>query len=83
MNDDNFENGALLGKSELSSTAITCEPAPIPKRISVALGDNEIIRVGFESIACALGADERVAKLSNSAEASANFLVFIKNSPKG
>jgi hypothetical protein len=46
VKEDNFENGAFLGKFELSSTAITWLPAPIAKRISVALGDRETIRCG-------------------------------------
>jgi hypothetical protein len=42
--------GAFVGKFERLSTAITCGPAPIAKKISVALGDNEIIRFGSLAI---------------------------------
>ena len=38
--------GAVEGKLESESTAITDLPAPIAKRSSVALGESETIRVG-------------------------------------
>src|SRR6187200_3355341 len=38
--------GALLGKSDWSSTATTWGPAPIAKRVSVAVGESETMRVG-------------------------------------
>jgi hypothetical protein len=44
------EIGADFGKFESESTASTCLPAPISKSDSVALGDSEIIRVGFLAI---------------------------------
>jgi hypothetical protein len=43
--------GADFGKSDWSSTATTCEPAPIAKSVSVAVGDRETMRVGrFETV---------------------------------
>jgi hypothetical protein len=44
------EIGADFGKFESESTARTCLPAPISNRDSVALGDKEIMRVGFFAI---------------------------------
>ena len=38
--------GALFGKSDWSSTATTCGPAPIAKSVSVAVGDSETMRRG-------------------------------------
>jgi len=38
--------GALLGKSDWSSTATTCGPAPIAKSVSVAVGESETMRLG-------------------------------------
>ena len=38
--------GADFGKSDWSSTATTCEPAPIAKSVSVAVGESETMRVG-------------------------------------
>jgi len=32
--------GALFGYSDWSSTATTCAPAPIAKRVSVAVGES-------------------------------------------
>jgi hypothetical protein len=62
---------------------MTCGPAPIPKRISVALGDNEMIRVGFVELACAPDIDVSVAMLSSTAVARAILCVFIKKLPQG
>jgi hypothetical protein len=84
VKEDNFEKGALLGKSELSSTAITCDPAPIPKRISVALGESAIILVGIVVLAYAPLSAEINEAMSRTADARPNFfLCCIKNSPKG
>ena len=38
--------GALFGKSDWSSTATTCGPAPIAKSVSVAVGESETMRLG-------------------------------------
>ncbi len=38
--------GASAGKLDWSSTAVTCEPAPMAKSISVAVGDSETIFSG-------------------------------------
>jgi hypothetical protein len=50
--------GADLGKFEYESTARTCLPAPISNSDSVALGESEIMRVGFLVIVVEYPPDE-------------------------
>ena len=51
--------GALFGKSDWSSTATTCGPAPIAKSVSVAVGESETMRLGrFVTVDLAVGADD-------------------------
>jgi hypothetical protein len=52
--------GADLGKFEYESTAKTCLPAPISNSDSVALGESEIMRVGFLAIVVEYPPDEIV-----------------------
>jgi hypothetical protein len=47
-----------LGKFESESTAKTCLPAPISNSDSVALGEREIMRVGFLAIVVEYPPDE-------------------------
>ena len=53
--------GADLGKLESESTAKTCLPAPISNSDSVALGEREIMRVGFLAIVVEYPPDEIVS----------------------
>ncbi len=47
---DRSVTGAVAGKVEYSSTAITCSPAPTAKSISVAVGEREMMATGLSSI---------------------------------
>ena len=49
-NPDKSVTGASAGKLDWSSTAITCSPAPIANRSSVAVGESDTIRSGRSSI---------------------------------
>src|SRR5215204_7281604 len=49
-NPDSSVAGASGGKLDWSSTAITCSPAPIANRSSVAVGESDTIRSGRSSI---------------------------------
>ena len=61
--------GAAFGKSDWSSTATTCEPAPIAKSVSVAVGESETMRAGrLETVTLPF---EPVTVTGNEAEAAA------------
>jgi hypothetical protein len=65
---------------EFWSTAITCFPAPIPKSISVALGDREMMRAGALTAACAATGTTAIAMAM--IVGSATKLFFIKKLPQ-
>jgi len=77
---ESFVIGVFFGKFDRSSTAITCFAAPIAKRSSVALGDNEIILDGILVAAVALGiiANTRIADKIG----TKNFFADIKKLPQ-
>ncbi len=50
--------GAFAGKSDWSSTATTCEPAPMANSVSVAVGDIDTMRFGIGALAVAFVFDE-------------------------
>jgi hypothetical protein len=60
-NAPNSEIGADFGKFDSESTARTCLPAPISNSDSVALGESEIMRVGFLEIVVEYPPDEIIS----------------------
>jgi hypothetical protein len=77
--------GAVAGKFDRSSTAITCLLAPMAKRVSVALGESEIIREGFaacDGVTSTTLTNAAIEKVATSREALLCKILNIKKLPQ-